>query len=168
MLRAGKSEADARAFVGELFRRVPILDQSPRNSAMTFARQANKGDVHLTWENEALLEQQETPGKFEIVYPASGSIRAEPFVCLVDELVDRRGTRPAAEAYLKYLHTPAAQRVIAENGYRPTDPDVANEFADRFPAMPVFSLRDCGVMDWDEAQKKFFADGGVFDQVFSR
>ncbi len=119
VLERGGSEDDARAFVGELYARVPVLDRGAREATATFA-QRKIGDVHLTWENEAHLEVAEARGQLEIVYPRF-SIRAEPFVAVVDENVDANGTRAEAEAYLKFLYTPAAQEIIAQHHYRPID-----------------------------------------------
>jgi sulfate transport system substrate-binding protein len=152
----GGSEADAERFVGEVFRRVPVLDTAARGATLTFATK-RIGDVHLTWENEAHLEVREAAGELEIVYPLV-SVRAEPHVAVVDAVVDRKGTRAAAEAYLKYLYTDEAQGIIASHFYRPLTPD------GRFPAVELFPATACGP-DWDHIQKKFFADGGVFDRL---
>lgn len=160
----GGSEAEALAFVTQLYRQVPILDSGARAATMTFA-QKNIGDVHLTWENEARLEVQEAGGALELVYPAA-SIRAEPPVTLVDANVDRKGTRGTAEAYLQFLYTEAAQKIMARHFYRPSNDDVRRRHADQFPPLQLFTIAAVAA-DWQEAQQKFFADGGVFDQLYA-
>lgn len=162
ILRGG-SEEEAKQFVTELYRRVPVLDTGARGSTVTFA-QRKIGDVHLTWENEAYLEVQESSGELELVYPPR-SIRAEPHVAVVDANVDRKGTRAAAEAYLKFLYTEEAQEVIARHFYRPSNPAVLRKHAARFPEIELFPVTAL-VRDWDEAQQKFFAERGVFDQIY--
>ena len=159
----GGSDADAEAYVRELYRRVPVLDQAARAATVTFARK-NLGDVHLTWENEAHLEVHESKGELEIVYPKS-SIRAEPHVAVVDANVDRKGTRAAAEAYLKVLFTKEAQEIIAKHHYRPTDPEVLAKHRDRFPAIDLFPITTVA-RDFDDAQDRFFAEGAVFDRIY--
>jgi sulfate/thiosulfate transport system substrate-binding protein len=172
--RAGAEEA-ARDFVTQMYRHCPILDSGARGATVTFARRM-MGDVHLTWENEARLEVDELPDELEIVYP-SWSIKAEPHVALVDANVDRKGTRAVAEAYLKFFYQEKAQRIIAQNGFRPTHAAVKAEYFDphnpkRFPneisEMQLFGIDYIDVGGWDAAQKRFFADGGLFDQIYQR
>ena len=162
----GGTPAAARDFVTEMYRRVPVLDTGARGATVTFARK-NIGDVHLTWENEAYLEKRELKDAVEIVYPKV-SVRAEPHVALVDANVDKKGTRTAAEAYLKFLYTPAAQELIAQTYFRPSDPAVAKRFASEFPAIELFRATDpkMGLGDWNTIQTDFFAEGGVFDQIY--
>ena len=160
----GGSEADAERYVAGVYGRVPVLDPAARAATMTFA-QKKLGDVHLTWENEAYLEVQEAAGQLEIVYPPV-SVLAEPHVAVVDAVVDRKGTRAAAEAYLKYLYTDEAQEVIAHHYYRPTSPTVKARMASRFPAITLFPATACGP-DWDAIQKRFFAEGGAFDRIYA-
>jgi sulfate transport system substrate-binding protein len=156
-----RADRDAEAFVTRLYSLVPVLDTGARGATTTFA-QNGIGDVHLTWENEALLEVRESGGLLEIVYP-SATIRAEPFVAVVDTVVDRKGTREAAEAYLRFLYTEAAQEIIARNGYRPINDKVAA----RHPRPPMTEFPVTAVAaDWGDAQRRFFADGGVFDRVY--
>lgn len=158
------SEEKAQDFVGRLFRNAPVLDTGARGSTNTFARRGI-GDVLLAWENEAFLAQAELgAGEMEIVVP-SLSILAEPPVALVDGNVDQKGTRAAAQAYLDFLFTPEAQAVIARNGYRPARPDgVPAADLSRFPTLRLVSIdKDFG--GWDEAQKKHFSDGGIFDSI---
>jgi sulfate/thiosulfate transport system substrate-binding protein len=164
--KAGGSVAEARAFITEMYRRVPVLDTGARGATVTFARK-NIGDVHLTWENEAWLEKRELKDAVEIVYPKV-SIRAEPHVALVDANVDRKGTRAAAEAYLEFLYSAPAQDTIAETYFRPSDAEAAKRHADLFPAIELFRVTDPGLElgDWNKIQTDFFAEGGVFDQIY--
>lgn len=164
MVTRGRSEADAEQFVADVFRRVDVLDHSARAATMTFAKK-RLGDVHLTWENEAYLEVAETHGELEIVHPPV-SVLAEPHVALVDQVVDRKGTRAAAEAYLKFLYTEPAQEVIARHYYRPTVESVKQKTANRFPPITLFPARQLGP-DWAAIQKRFFAEGGVFDRIYA-
>jgi sulfate/thiosulfate transport system substrate-binding protein len=157
------TEEQARQFVTRLYQRVPVLDSGARGSTTTFA-QNRKGDVHLTWENEAQLEVQESKGELEVVYP-SASIKAEPYVAVVDAVVDRRGTRDVAEAYLKSVYDPEAQEIIARHGYRPINDAVLARHKDTLPDLMLFPVTSF-VKDWAEAQQKFFADGGEFDGIY--
>lgn len=159
------SEEAAVQYVTELFKHVPVLDTGARGSTTTFVER-EIGDVLLAWENEAYLSINELgPDKFDIVYP-SLSILAEPPVAIVDKVVDKRGTREVAEAYLQYLYTPEGQKIAGDNYYRPTDPEVAAQFKDQFPELELLEIdKDFG--GWKEAQTKHFADGGVFDQIYT-
>lgn len=165
VLKSGGSEDDALAFVTKLYKQTPVLDSGARGATATFA-QKQIGDVHLTWENEAKLEVIEAKGELEIVYPKT-SILAEPHVALVDGNVDRKGTRQAAEAYLKFLYTDEAQEVITKHFYRPSNPEVLSKHGDAFPAIELFPITDVAV-DWNAANKRFFAEGGVFDGIQQR
>jgi sulfate transport system substrate-binding protein len=159
-----RAQAAARAFVGELYGHVPVLDAGARASTNTFV-QRGIGDVLLAWENEALLAIEELgPGKIEVVMP-SVSILAEPPVSVVDTVVDRRGTRAVAEAYLQYLFTPQGQEIAARHHYRPRDPEAAAKHASQFPAITLFTIDDV-FGGWDRAQAEHFDDGGVFDQIY--
>jgi sulfate transport system substrate-binding protein len=145
---------------------VPVLDSGARGATVTFA-QRGVGDVLLAWENEAYLSLKEFGAdKFDVVYPTS-SILAEPPVAVVDKVVDRKGTRAIAQAYLEYLYTPEAQEIEAKNFYRPIDPTVAAKYASKFPKLKLFSIDDT-FGGWTNAQKTHFADGGVFDQVYTK
>jgi sulfate/thiosulfate transport system substrate-binding protein len=163
VLRGG-SDKEATDFVTQLYRHVPVLDSGARGATTTFA-QKKIGDVHLTWENEANFEVHEAKGELEIVYP-SISIRAEPRVAVVDANVDRRKTREVAEAYLKFLYTPEAQEIIAKNYYRPYKPEILRKYSSLFQPIELFMIQQIAP-DWDEADKRFFSDGGVFDQIYS-
>lgn len=162
----GGSEPDAVEFVTRLYRQAPVLDSGARGSTITFV-QKKIGDVHLTWENEAVREVQAAPpGGMEIVRPPI-SILAEPPVAVVDANVDRKGTRGAAEAYLRFLFTDEAQEIIARHHYRPISASVFGRFQSQFPPLTLIRVTAL-VRDWDEAQAKFFADGGIFDRIFRR
>ena len=161
----GGDEAAAREFMKELFKHVPVLDSGARGATTTFVER-KIGDVLLAWENEAFLALKEFgEDQFDIVTP-SLSILAEPPVAIVDQVVDKRGTREIAEAYLQYLYTEEAQIVIAENFYRPTLPSVAEQYKDVFVDVEFLTIdEDFG--SWREAQEKHFADGGIFDQIYA-
>ncbi|HVJ81666.1 MAG TPA: sulfate ABC transporter substrate-binding protein [Planctomycetia bacterium] len=163
--QSGGGEDAAKTFVTELYRRVPVLDTGARGSTTTFLHK-KIGDVHLTWENEAHYEVKEAAGELEIVYPPR-SVLAEPHVALVDQNVDRKGTRATADAYLRFLYEPAGQEIIAAHYYRPTDKAALEKHRAHFPEMKLFSLKDLG-LGWDAAQTKFFADGGVFDAIYQK
>lgn len=160
---SGGKDSAARDYVGKLLQQVPVLDTGARGSTITFT-QRGIGDVLLAWENEAHLSLAEFPGKFEIVTP-SLSILAEPPVAVVDKVVDRKNTRGVAEAYLRFLYTPQGQEIIARNFYRPRDAAVAAKYAGQFPKLPLVTI-DGNFGGWRKAQATFFADGGVFDQVY--
>jgi len=158
----GGSEADAQEFVRKFYKNAPVLDTGARGSTTTFA-QKGQGDVHITMENEAYLEQKESPGKFEIIYP-SISFFHEPHVAIVDKVVDKKGTREVAEAYLKFLYTPEGQEIIAKNYFRPTDPAVREKHKADFPEIKTFDITAVA-KDWKEAQTRFFGDGGLFEVI---
>ena len=161
--RAYKSPVKAREFMTRLFKNVPVLDSGARGSTTTFVERGI-GDVLIAWENEAFLAVNKLgQGKFEIVNP-SVSILAEPPVAIVDKVVDAKGTRNVAEAYLKYLYTPEAQEVIARNYYRPRNPAVAAKYKARFPALQLFTI-DRNFGGWAKAQAGHFGDGALFDQI---
>lgn len=161
----GGSDASARQYLHDLFRHVPVLDTSARAATTTFV-QHGLGDVLIGWENEALLAIREKPDEgLAIVYP-SVSILAEPPVAVVDQYALQHGQRPLATAYLQYLYSKEGQEIIARNFYRPRDPQVAAEFARQYPKIELATIGDFG--GWASVQQKFFADGGVFDQIYSR
>ena len=163
--RTKGDQAAARKFVEAIYRNVPVLDSGARGTTTTFAQRA-VGDVLIGWENEAFLILQEFGAdKFEIVVP-DFSILAEPPVSLVDQVVDKRGTRKVAEAYLEFLYSPAAQKIIAKNFYRPSKPEAADP-ADlaRFPKIRLVTV-DQVFGGWTKAQAEHFADGGTFDQIY--
>ncbi|MDB5841879.1 MAG: sulfate transporter subunit, partial [Herminiimonas sp.] len=160
----GGSEASATEFISKLYRNVPVLDSGARGATTTFVERGI-GDVLLAWENEALLAIKELgPDKVEIVAP-SVSILAEPPVAVVDKVVDKRGTRKVAEAYLQYLYTEEGQEIAARNYYRPTSEKVAKKYAAQFPKVKLFTIDEAGG-GWTKAQQAHFADGGVFDRIY--
>jgi sulfate/thiosulfate-binding protein len=161
----GNDDAKARAFVGAFYRNVPVLDTGARGATTTFA-QRGIGDVLITWENEAFLALDEFGAdKFEIVAP-SLSILAEPPVTLVDKVVDRKGTRTVAEAYLQYLYSDEAQDLIGKHHFRPVGAAAAAKYAASFPKLNLVTIADFG--GWQKAQATHFADGGVFDQIYGK
>ena len=163
--RTKGDQAAAKKFVEAIYRNVPVLDSGARGTTTTFAQRA-VGDVLISWENEAFLILQEFGAdKFEIVVPAF-SILAEPPVSLVDVVVDKRGTRKVAQAYLEFLYSAAAQKIIASNFYRPFKPEAADP-ADiaRFPKIRLVTIGDV-FGGWSKAQPEHFADGAVFDQIY--
>jgi sulfate/thiosulfate-binding protein len=158
------TDATAEAFMRDLFHQVPVLDTGARGATNSFV-QRDLGDVLVAWENEAWLARKEFGADaYEIVYP-SVSILAEPPVAVVDSVVDKRGTRDVAQAYLEYLYTPEAQDIAARNYYRPRDPAVATRYAERYPALNLVTIQDFG--GWDTAQVAYFADGGLFDRIYT-
>jgi sulfate/thiosulfate transport system substrate-binding protein len=158
------SEDKAREFVAQIYKNVPVLDTGARGSTTTFVERGI-GDVFISWENEAFLAIKELgPGKVDIVVP-SLSILAEPPITLVDRVVDKRGTRKVAQAYLDFWYTPEAQEIAAKNFYRPIDPKIAAKYAKQFPKVALFKIDDV-FGGWQKAQKLHFADGGVFDQIY--
>ncbi|MGB6767196.1 MAG: sulfate ABC transporter substrate-binding protein [Methyloceanibacter sp.] len=162
----GHDEGKDKDFIKKLYANVPVLDTGARGSTTTFA-QRGLGDVLIAWENEAFLALDELGAdKFEIVVP-SLSIKAEPPVAVVDEVVDAKGTRKAAEAYLNFLYTPQAQKLIAHNYYRPSDPKSADpKDLARFPDLRLVSIDDPLFGGWAKAQPKHFDEGGIFDQIY--
>ena len=160
----GGNDDKARDFVSRLYKNVPVLDSGARGSTTTFV-QREIGDVLIAWENEAFLSIKELgPEKVEIVVP-SQSILAEPPVALVDKVVDKKGTRNVAQAYLEYLYTPEGQEIAAKNYYRPRLESVAKKYAATFPKLKLVTIDDI-FGGWQKAQKTHFADGGVFDQIY--
>jgi sulfate/thiosulfate transport system substrate-binding protein len=159
----GGSRQDAINYVTRLYKQVPVLDSGARGASTTFV-QKGMGDVHLAWENEAHLEVREAKGELELVYPPI-SIRAEPHVAVVDDNVDRRKTREAAEAYLKYTYTDAAQEIFAKHFYRPGNPAILKKHATTFPDITLFSITAIA-KDWPDAHKLYIGEGGVFDGIY--
>ena len=159
-------DAQARDFVARLYANVPVLDTGARGSSITFA-QRNQGDVFISWENEAYLLEKEFGSKVDVVYP-SLSILAEPAVAVVDKVVDRKGTRAVAEEYLKYLYTEEGQDIAGKHFYRPAVSQKAQaKYAKQFPKLNLFTI-DQAFGGWDQAAKMHFADGGSFDQIYTR
>jgi sulfate/thiosulfate-binding protein len=159
-------EDKARSFVQSIYKNVPVLDTGARGSLITFVERG-VGDVFISWENEAFLAVNEFgKDKFEIVVP-SVSILAEPPVAVVDKVVDKKGTRAAAEAYLKFLYTPEGQEIAAKHFYRPRDAGVAKKYEGSFPKLELFTIDDM-FGGWRKAQTTHFKDGGVFDAIYAQ
>jgi sulfate transport system substrate-binding protein len=157
------SDAAARNFLKQLYKNVPVLDAGARGSTTTFLERGI-GDVLLSWENEALLAINKLgASQYEIVVPPT-SILAEPPVAVVDRVVDKRGTRTVATAYLEYLESPEGQTIVAQNYYRPHDPKVAAKFASEFKPLKLYGVDRFGAPD--DVEKKYFGDDGVFDQIY--
>jgi sulfate transport system substrate-binding protein len=165
-LRKGGGDDKAKDFVKAIYANVPVLDTGARGSTVTFVER-NVGDVLIAWENEAFLSIAEFgKDKFDIVVP-SVSILAEPPVAVVDKVVDRKGTRAAAEAYLQFIYGKEAQEIAAKNYYRPRDPEVAKKYEASFPKVELFTVDEV-FGGWQAAQKRHFADKGVFDEIYSQ
>jgi sulfate/thiosulfate-binding protein len=161
----GGNADSAKAFVKRIYANTKVLDSGARGSTTTFVERGI-GDVLIAWENEAYLSVKALgPDKFEIVTP-SLSILAEPPVSVVDKVVDKRGTRKAAQAYLEYLYSPEGQEIAARNFYRPRDANVAAKYAKQFAPVKLVTV-DSDFGGWRVAQKTHFDDGGVFDQIYA-
>ncbi len=159
-------DAKAKEYIAKLYANVPVLDTGARGSTITFAQRA-QGDVLIAWENEAYLLEKEFGTRFDMVAP-SLSILAEPPVTVVDKNADRKGTRKLAEAYLQFLYTEEAQDLIGKNFYRPAISSKAQaRYADQFPKLKLFTIAQA-FGGWTKADKEHFADGGSFDQIYSR
>ncbi len=158
------SAEKAKQFVADLYKNVPVLDTGARGATVTFVER-DVGDVLLAWENEAFLALREFGAdKFEIVAPKR-SILAEPPVAVVDTVVDKKGTRTVAEAYLKYWYSKEGQEIAARNSYRPRDPEIAKQYEKSFAPVDLFTIDDV-FGGWTKAQKDHFAEGGIFDQIY--
>jgi sulfate/thiosulfate transport system substrate-binding protein len=157
----GGNAARAQEYIAAFYKNVPVLDAGSRGATLTFTNRGI-GDVLISWEDEAHLAVAKS-GKYEIISP-SISILAEPPVAVVDAVVDRRKTRAVAEAYLANLYTPASQDLVARYFYRPRDPQAAAKYAAQFPDIKLFTIGTFG--GWQAAQKRFFSNGGVFDQIY--
>jgi len=160
------SEDKAKEFVQKLYKQVPVLDTGARGSTITFTERG-LGDVLIAWENDAFLAVKELgPEKFEIVTP-SVSILAEPPVAIVDKVVDKRGTRPVAEAFLQFLYSNEGQELGAKHYYRPRLAEIAEKYKDSFSKVELFTV-DAIFGGWQKAQKTHFSEGGVFDQLYGQ
>ncbi|MGB8353594.1 MAG: sulfate ABC transporter substrate-binding protein [Chthoniobacteraceae bacterium] len=158
----GGTEDQARAFITQLYQHVPVLGQGARNSTTTFALEGT-GDVHLTWENEALREIEESKGDLQVVYPPV-SIRAEPSVTWVDANVAAHKSEPAAKAYLAFLFTDQSQEIFAKDGYRPINEQILKKHHDLLPDINLFPITLIA-KDWDDAQARFFVDNGIYNVI---
>jgi len=156
-------EAKVQEFIKKLYGNVPVLDTAARGASTTFAER-KIGDVLINWENELLLAIKEGAGEYEIVVP-SLSILAEPTVAIVDANVDRKKTREVAQAYLEYLYSDEGQNLAGKHFYRPSNPEILAKYKDQYPDLKLFTIDEV-FGGWEPATKKFFADGGVFDQIY--
>ncbi len=160
-------ESQMKDYMQKLFSNVLVLDSGARGATTTFVENG-QGDVLLAWENEAYLSSKEHPDEFEIVSP-SISILAQPSVAVVDKIADERGTRKLAEEYLNYLYSPEAQKIAAENFYRPTDENILKQYADKFDLnMKLANINDPLFGGWNKVQETHFKDGGIFDQIYQK
>ncbi|MBL8794537.1 MAG: sulfate ABC transporter substrate-binding protein [Planctomycetia bacterium] len=162
VIHRGQSEKEARSFVENLYKNVVALDPAARTSTISFVDK-KIGDVHLTWENEAQQAVRASNGELEIVYPPV-SIRAEPYVAWVDANVKKHHSQALAEAYLKFLYTPEAQEIIARHHYRPIQAEVLKKHQAQLPTIDLFPVTAVA-KDWAEAEQKFFASGGLAEQL---
>lgn len=159
----GNDEEATREFMKKMYRNVLVLDSGARGATNTFVEN-KQGDVLIAWENEAYLSLEEYPDEYEIITP-SISILAQPSVAVVDSNVEEHGTREVAEAYLEYLYSDDAQRIVGENYYRPSNEEILQEFSDQFDLnMNLVTIDDFG--GWDEAYLTYFNDGAIFDQIY--
>lgn len=162
----GGNDQKARELVTNIYKNVKVLDSGARGSLTTFTERG-MGDVLISWENEAYLSIKELgPDKFDIVTP-SLSILAEPSVAVVDKVVDKKGTRKVATAYLEYLYSPIGQEIAARHYYRPRNKEIAAKYSGNFAKVKLFTI-DQVFGGWDKAQKTYFGDGGVFDQIITK
>jgi len=166
LAKTNNNEAKAKEFVTALYKNVPVLDSAARGATTTFVERGI-GDVFISWENEAFLAVNELgKDKFEIIAP-SISILAEPSVAVVDRVVDKRGTRAVAQAYLEYLYTPEGQEIAAKNYYRPRSTEIGKKHAKNFAQVKLFTIDEV-FGGWTKGGKTHFADGGVFDQIYQQ
>lgn len=160
----GGDASKAKQFVSQIFKNVPVLDTGGRAATTTFM-QRNMGDVLITFENEAeMIAREFGRGQFEVVYP-SLSVQVEPPVSIVDKVVDKKGTRAVAQAYLEFLYSPLGQEIAAQNYLRPRNADVLKKYASQFPKTTFFTVDDV-FGGWQQAQKNHFDDGASFDQIY--
>lgn len=162
----GGNEQKAQDFVKSIYKNVGVLDSGARGATTTFVERGI-GDVLIAWENEALLSVKDLgPDKFDIVVPSS-SILTEPPVAIVDKNVDKHGTRKAAEAYLQWLYSPQGQEIAAKHFYRPRSPEIAKKYESQYPKLKLYTV-DADLGGWTKTQAKHFADGGIFDQIYTK
>ena len=164
-LKQSGSEAGAKEYIRQLYQRVKVLDSGARGATTSFVERG-LGDVLLAWENEAylVLNQPGARDQFELVTP-SVSILAEPPVAVVDKVAKKHGTEAVANAYLEHLYSTEGQQIAGKHYYRPSNPAVAAQYAQQFAKLELFTVQELEG-DWDQAQKKHFARGGVFDQIY--
>ena len=157
-------EKQTQDFVTNIYKNVSVMDSGARGATTTFVENG-QGDVLIAWENEAINSVKEYPDKFEIVTP-SVSILAQPSVAIVDKNAKKDGVEDVAKEYLNYLYTDEAQKIIGENGYRPSNPDILKQFSDKFNLnVNLVTIKDYG--GWNAAYDKFFNDGAIFDKIMA-
>ncbi len=161
----GGNEASARDFLKRLYNNNRVLEYTARGASNTFVN-LKQGDVMVSWENEAFQVLEKFPDLFQIVVP-SISVIAEPPVAVVDRVVDQRGSRKVAEAYLQYLYSAEGQSIAASHYYRPSDPGVAAQFEKQFAPLKLFKVGEL-YKDWQTIDRVHFQDGGIFDQVYDQ
>ena len=160
----GGNEKSAQEFLTKIYKNVPVLDSGARGSLTTFLERGI-GDVFISWENEALLSIKELGAdKVDLVVP-SLSILAEPPVAVVDKVVDRRGTRKVAQAFVEYLYSDEGQEIAAKNYYRPINEKISAKYATQFQKVKLVTVEEAAG-GWTKAQKTHFSDGGIFDQIY--
>lgn len=165
MDKFGNDETQAKDFMSKLYGNVSVMDSGARGATTTFVENG-QGDVLIAWENEAINTLKEYPDDYEIVTP-SISILAQPSVAIVDENADKNGTQELCKEYLQYLYTDEAQEIIAKNGYRPSNQEILNKYADKFD----LNVKLCNIQDfggWNKAYEDFFADGKIFDEIYTK
>ncbi|MBQ7200349.1 MAG: sulfate ABC transporter substrate-binding protein [Eubacterium sp.] len=163
--KSGNDEAQMKDFMAKLYGNVTVMDSGARGATTTFVENG-QGDVLIAWENEAISTVKEYPDDYEIITP-SISILAQPSVAIVDENADKNGTQELCKAYLDYLYSDEAQEIIAKNGYRPSNQDILNKYGDTFD----LNVKLCNIQDfggWNQAYDDFFADGKIFDEIYSK
>lgn len=163
--KSGNDEAQMKDFMAKLYGNVTVMDSGARGATTTFVENG-QGDVLIAWENEAISTVKEYPDDYEIITP-SISILAQPSVAIVDENADKNGTQELCKAYLDYLYSDEAQEIIAKNGYRPSNQEILNKYGDTFD----LNVKLCNIQDfggWNQAYEDFFADGKIFDEIYSK
>lgn len=162
--RAGGSEAAARSFITGVYKNAEVLPKDAREATDTFVKR-RQGDVLLNWETEAILARRtgEFTGPVKVFSP---NVLTEMPIAVVDKNVDRKGTRKAAEAFARFLYTPAAQRIFVDNGFRPVTPEGKAYAKGKFPSVSFFKVGDFG--GWGQIDRKFFGKGGIWDQIFAK
>ncbi len=163
--KPGGTEASARDYLKRLYNNNKVLEYTARGASNTFVNR-KEGDVMVSWENEAFQVVAQYPELFQIVVP-SVSVVAEPPVAVIDKVVDQRGSRKLAEAYLQYLYSAEGQSIAASHFYRPTDPAVASQYEKQFTPLKLFKAVDL-YKDWQTIDRVHFQDGGIFDQVYDQ
>ncbi|MGL5034894.1 MAG: sulfate ABC transporter substrate-binding protein [Microcystaceae cyanobacterium] len=163
--RSGGTTAEAKTFVETIYQNVPVLPKDAREASDVFYKQG-QGDVLLNYENEVILAKQKGENQPYSV-PTDYNISIDAPVAVVDSIVDKKGTREVAEAFVKFLFTADAQKDFADSGFRPVNETVAKKYASQYPVIKnLFTVKDLG--GWKKVQTEFFEDGAIFDQVTAK